>query len=226
MDFLKILKSLEEFVYEALIWLVLLPQTLVRILMYPRRMAAYAERELASDDEQRFGDAISPPLLLILCVLIAHLVDLAIRTPAPMEGNSLANAILSSEQNLLLYRTVAFGVWALAGAGWFLGGHRLDFNRTRLRGPFYEQCYLVAPFALGQSIGTSMALIGGAMRVYGVAVVLAVTVWFWLVQIDWVRHRAGFRLRTSVLAATATLVTGALVNTALGYVLLHVSAGP
>ncbi|MFC6839821.1 hypothetical protein [Xanthomonas theicola] len=54
MDFLKILKSFEDFVYEALIWLILLPQTLLRIVFSPRRMASYAERELASaDDEQR-----------------------------------------------------------------------------------------------------------------------------------------------------------------------------
>ena len=225
MDFLKILKSLEDFVYEALIWLVLLPQTLVRIVMHPRRMAAYAERELARDDEQRFGDAISPPLLLILCVLIAHLVDMALRVPTPAEHNTLAEAGLSSEQNLLLYRTVAFGVWALVGAGWFLRGHRLDFNRTRLRGPFYEQCYLVAPFALVQSIATSMLLMGDRTLVYGMVLVAVATLWFWLAQIDWVRHRAGFRLRTSVLAATVTLVAGALVNAALGYVLLHVLVG-
>ena len=37
-DFLKILKSFEDFVYEALIWLVLLPKTLWRILRRPRQM--------------------------------------------------------------------------------------------------------------------------------------------------------------------------------------------
>ena len=40
MDFLKILKSFEDFVYEALIWLILLPRTLLRIVLRPRQMVA------------------------------------------------------------------------------------------------------------------------------------------------------------------------------------------
>lgn len=40
MDFLKILKSFEEFVYEALTWLVLLPRT----LLADRRLAAPHDR--------------------------------------------------------------------------------------------------------------------------------------------------------------------------------------
>ncbi|MEP6939654.1 MAG: hypothetical protein ABI846_07810 [Rudaea sp.] len=42
MDFLKLLKSFEEFVYEALLWLVLVSKTLARIVLKPRTMTAYA----------------------------------------------------------------------------------------------------------------------------------------------------------------------------------------
>ena len=59
MDFLKILKSFEDFVYEALIWLILLPKTLLRIITRPRQMALYAEQELASADDERFGDVLT-----------------------------------------------------------------------------------------------------------------------------------------------------------------------
>lgn len=76
MDFLKILKSFEDFVYEALIWLILLPKTLVRIVLRPRQMVAYVQAEQTREGDDRYGDAISPPLLLILCVLVSHVFDL------------------------------------------------------------------------------------------------------------------------------------------------------
>ena len=110
MDFLKILKSFEEFVYEALAWLVLVPRTLYPLLPFPGRMSDYASEQLSSESDNRFSEALSPPLLLILCVLLSHFFDLGIRDPVPVAEGSLETMLLSSEQNLLLYRTVAFGV--------------------------------------------------------------------------------------------------------------------
>ncbi len=221
MDFLKILKSFEDFVYEALIWLVLVPATLLRIVVQPRRMVVYAARELASSDEQRFGDSVSPPLLLILCVFVAHLFDLSVRHPSADASGSLAASLLSSEQNLLLYRTIAFGVWALAGSILFTLGSGRPINRQGLRGPFYEQCYLVAPFALVLSMATSLDLASGGSSAVGPVSLLVATVWFWLVQIVWVRHRMQASVLRSTLAATAILLVGAAVNVAVGYALTH-----
>jgi hypothetical protein len=135
MDFLKILKSFEEFVYEALTWLVLLPRTLWRIVLSPRRMTGYAGAQLASQSEAGFSEAISPPLLLILCVLISHFFDLAVRNPAPEVEAGLGAIVLSSEQNLLLYRTIAFGVWSLAGAVYLLVRTHRSVDRETLRAP-------------------------------------------------------------------------------------------
>lgn len=55
MDFLKILKSFEDFVYEALTWLVLLPRTLWHIVTSPRHMTSYAAKQLDSTSETRFS---------------------------------------------------------------------------------------------------------------------------------------------------------------------------
>jgi hypothetical protein len=219
LDFLKILKSFEDFVYEALLWLILVPKTLLRIICTPRRMVVYAEQELASSDEQRFGDSVSPPLLLILCVFIAHLFDLGIRTPAIDTTGSLAGSLLSSEQNLLLYRTIAFGVWALAGSVLFLAGSGKAINRLSLRGPFYEQCYLVAPFALMLSIATSLDLAGAGNSIAAALLMLASGLWFWLVQVVWIRHRMKRAIWQCVVAATVVLCVGAAVNCVVGYVL-------
>lgn len=220
MDFLKILKSLEEFVYEALTWLVLLPRTLWRIVVSPRRMTGYAEAQLASQSDTRYSEAISPPLLLILCVLLSHFIDLAVRDPAPETAVGLSAMVLSSEQNLLLYRTIAFGVWSLAGAVCLLMIMRITVDRETLRVPFYEQCYLVAPFAF--TISISLTLIELDRRwplLVAVCIFLAATLWFWLAQAAWFRARASLGVWRSLVAATLVLAIGSAVNTGLGHAL-------
>lgn len=224
MDFLKILKSFEEFVYEALTWLLLLPRTLLRIVLRPRVMARYAVTELEEEGEGRFDAAISPPLLLILCVLIAHFVDLAIRTQSPDTSGTLASRLLASEQNLLLYRTIAFGVWALAGAVLFLWRQGAPIGRKSLRVPFYEQCYLVAPFALVLSISGSLLLMGEPWLLFGAGLMLLGTAWFLIVQIDWIRVRAGLPLWRGVVAGVLVLLLGSAVNAVVGHVLSHAGA--
>lgn len=220
MDFLKILKSLEEFVYEALTWLVLLPRTLWRILLSPRRMTAYASDQLASDGENRFSAAISPPLLLILCVLLSHAVDLAIRDPVSTAETDLGAVVLSSEQNLLLYRTAAFGIWSLVGAVYLLVRMRMPVDRETLRGPFYEQCYLVAPFALSVSLALTLMTVDQPWALLvATGLSLVATLWFWLVQAAWFRARASLSLWRSLVAAGLVVVLGSAVNAGVGRVL-------
>lgn len=220
MDFLKILKSFEEFVYEALTWLVLLPRTLWRIVVAPRRMTHYAGVQLASQSETRFSEAVSPPLLLILCVLISHFVDLAVRNPVPAADESLANVLLSSEQNLLLYRTIAFGVWSLAGAVYMLVRTHQPVNRETLRAPFYEQCYLVAPFAFAISVSVTLIALGRLWSLLtAVLLSLSATTWFWLAQAAWLRDRASLSLWRSLAAAILVVMVGSAANAGVGHVL-------
>lgn len=227
MDFLKILKSFEEFVYEALTWLVLLPRTLWRIVVAPRRMTRYASTQLASQSRTRYSEAISPPLLLILSMLIAHFIDLAVRHPAPVQADGLGSIVLSSEQNLLLYRTIAFGVWSLTGAVYVLVHTGRPVDRETLRAPFYEQCYLVAPFAFVMSVAlTLIALDQPWTLLTAVALTVSATVWFWLAQASWLRERASLGLWRSLLAASLVLVIGFSVNAGVDRVLMAMSEAP
>jgi hypothetical protein len=220
MDFLKILKSFEEFVYEALTWLVLLPRTLWRIVLSPRRMTGYAGAQLASQSEAGFSEAISPPLLLILCVLISHFFDLAVRNPAPEVEAGLGAIVLSSEQNLLLYRTIAFGVWSLAGAVYLLVRTHRSVDRETLRAPLYEQCYLVAPFAFTMSISLTLISLGNRWALLVAAsMFIAISLWFWLAQAAWFRARASLSLWRSLEAASLVLIIGSAVNAGVGHAL-------
>ncbi|MDR6154428.1 hypothetical protein QF021_002517 [Acidovorax delafieldii] len=220
-DFLKILKSFEDFVYEALIWLVLLPKTLWRIVRRPRQMVTYVQAEQDREGDDRYGDAISPPLLLILCVLVAHVLDLALRKQGAPEMGTLAGELLKSEENLLLYRTMAFGIWSLAGAVWYLRHSRQPIHRLNLRNPFYEQCYLVAPFALAVSISTSLALVGGVLSAVGMGLFLLALLWFCTAEWHWVSERAALGKVHAAGVAGGLVLVGLLANTGLGYVLRH-----
>lgn len=226
MDFLKLLRSLEEFVYEALLWLILVPKTLAKILLRPRAMTAYAAAELATPDERRYNEAISPPLLLALCVVIAQVIDLGVRNQVQIDGGSMASVLLASEQNLLLYRTIAFGLWALAGAVYFRVRSGVSISRENLRVPFYEQCYLVSPFALLLSASISLASADRTSATVGAVLALSGTLWFWLVQVDWIRCRARLPLWRSIVAATIILLMGALSNALVGQALSRSHALP
>ena len=224
MDFLKILKSFEEFVYEALSWFVLLPKTLARIVVHPARMSDYAASELARSENVRYNDGISPPLLLILCVLIAHVLDLAVRPQTPDTSGSLASTLLASEQNLLLYRTLAFGLWALAGSVYFLLRSGMAISRDSLRVPFYQQCYLVSPFALALSVGTSLLMVGGKTEAVGAGLVLGGFLWLGVVQTRWIGRAAKLSAWRAVIAAACIVLIGAMANGVLIHVLASTQA--
>jgi hypothetical protein len=152
-DFLKILKSLEEFIYESVSWLVFFPCTLWRVVRHPLRMARYADEELSDPLREQFKDGLSPPLFLLLAVISAHAVEIALHSQLPEQRSQLGQMVFGSEQNLLFYRTITFGIWPLIGSLYLLRRQRMAIDRDTLRRPFYVHCYLTAPFAMLLSTG-------------------------------------------------------------------------
>ena len=73
-----LLKSLEELLYEAMVMLVFFPRTLWLTLRHPQRMMDYADTEIVDVQSEQYSDTLSPPLFLMSCLLLSHLVELAI----------------------------------------------------------------------------------------------------------------------------------------------------
>ena len=44
MDFIRIIRSLEELLYEAMTWIIFYPLTMLRILLNPTRMTLYSDK--------------------------------------------------------------------------------------------------------------------------------------------------------------------------------------
>ena len=210
MDFVKILRAFEEFLYEVLTWLLFYPRTLWRVTRRP---------EQHDKAEKQYDDAISPPLFLILTVLIAHLLELSVHQNATFREGF--RSMFQTDQTFLLLRCVVYGLYPLVFAGAVLRRLNVPLDRDSLRAPFFAQCYLTAPFALGFSI----AAIGFRMQnpevvVASVVLALAALAWFLAAQTRWIKERAGWStVRASWLAAWLSLVA-ALIAAAVGAVLV------
>jgi hypothetical protein len=71
MDFLRIIRSLEELLYEVRTWLVFYPRTLWRIAATPGRMMRYSDAEQADAPDRQYTATLSPPPFLMLTILIS-----------------------------------------------------------------------------------------------------------------------------------------------------------
>ena len=71
MDFVKLLRSFEEFLYEVMAWLLFYPRTMWRVIREPLAMMRYSDQEQHDKAERQYDDAISPPLFLMISILIA-----------------------------------------------------------------------------------------------------------------------------------------------------------
>lgn len=179
MDFLKILRSLEEFLYEALSWLVFYPRTLWRTVRDPLAVARQTERELLEPPGAQFDDMVSPMLTLILSILLAHGIEMATRLTLAIPDDSVLGVLFGSQQGLLAARSFAFGLYALLAAVWILVRQHARIDRNTLRLPVFIESYLVSPFAIAVSIGNVMLRAGdGAWDIAGGALCVLAIAWY------------------------------------------------
>ena len=216
MDFLRIVRSLEDLLYEVMTWLVFYPRTLWRILAHPAETLRYSDAEQGDMREEQFTDTISPPLFLMLTVLLAHGVELGLGTALSEPKGAFGQFLLGSEQNLLLVRSVLFSIYALLGATTLLRYRALPLDRKTLRGPFYSQCYLTAPFALGLSLGATLGRMPStAPQAVGAVIGLGSMAWYVSVQTLWFRQQLQAPIGRATLIALWVFACGAAFNAAI-----------
>ncbi len=215
MDFLRIVRSLEDLLYELMTWLVFYPRTLWRILAHPAATLRYSESEQGDAPEEQYTDTLSPPLFLMLTVLLAHGIELGLGTSLSEPKGAIGQFLLGSEQNLLLVRSVLYSTYALIGATTLLRHRALPLDRKTLRGPFYSQCYLTAPFALGLSLGAILGRVpSAALNPSGAFIGLGSMVWYVSVQMLWFRQQLQAPMGRATLIALWVFVRGAALNAA------------
>jgi len=179
-------RTIGEILYEVMTGLLFYPRTLWRVLLWPTEAAVLVERgrDEAGVDAQGGPppDLVSPPLFLLISILLAHALDLFLRGGW---GDSA-----SSDLGPLLFRALAFSLFPLAMAAGTLRRQGRPVDHATLREPFELQCLCAAPFVL--SLSVAVTLIGSptvSTRWAGAAIGLAAVVWYLSVQTRWVRRR-------------------------------------
>lgn len=193
MDFMKILKSLEEFLYEVMAWLVFYPRTMWLAVRRPLRMMDYADTELLDRTAERYTDTLSPPLFLVLTIILSHGLELALVGQSGLvTGTAGLSSLISDDTNLIIFRAICFSLYPLMMALLLLRRQGAKLDRDTLRPPFYSQCYVTAPFALMTSIVSMM--IGHAdpwLRLSAAAIMLVVIAWYLTIQTHWFAQHLG-----------------------------------
>jgi hypothetical protein len=220
MDFLKIVKSIEELLYEVMAWLVFYPKTLWRVITCPSEMMKYSDVEQTEAPEQQYIDTLSPPLFLMLSILIAHAIEVAMHERIVLRSG-LASELVQSHEYLLMLRAIAFSIVPLMFAVALLKGLGQKVDREKLRGPFYSQCYVAAPFALAfglASVGMRSPFHG--LRIAGVAGAVLAVAWYLWLQAGWLSTHLNISIGRAWLVALWTSAKAIAIIVAIALVLL------
>lgn len=202
MDFMRLLKSLEELLYELASWLVFYPMTMWRALRHPQAMMRYADMELADDAASQYAETLSPPLFLLITLLIAHGLEMSMLRQATQAA---LPPLLANDSNLLIFRAVTFSIFPLLMAVKLLRHRKIPLDRNTLRPPFYSQCYVAAPFAFALSVAFLLLRVENPVTVVaGLATFVVALLWYLVVETRW--FMADLKLSSSR-AALLVIVT-------------------
>jgi hypothetical protein len=227
MDFARILQSFEELLYEVMSWLVFYPRALWRVLRNPVAVARYTKQQLHQERPCQFREMMSPPLMLILSIIIAYGIHLSVVGNDAEFANTLDKFLFGNDQARLAARCITFSIYSIVGALAMLRvqGERTD--RETLREPFYIHCYLVTPFALVASLGLTLAHENaeklnatdavGAMLGAGAA-------WYVFAQVAVYRRMLGLRWWRAILLAFGTFTAATLLTVTI-LILVGIAAG-
>jgi hypothetical protein len=210
LDFIGIIRSLEELLYEVMSWLIFYPRTMLRILFNPTQMTLYSDSELGDSPSERYADSLSPPLLLMLTIALTHGIELAVGLKATSElrAGSVLAGIMASEKNLLIIRALVTAIIPLVIALIAMRARRQPLDRNTLRQPFFSQCFLATPFAFALSMATVISRRGGSAAV-GIAEALvgAAFLWFCWAETRWFARQQDLGPARAMLAGVGSVVT-------------------
>jgi hypothetical protein len=204
MDFIKFIRSLEEFLYEVLAWILFYPRTLWMVIVHPIRSLQYTVGEERETLEEKYADTVSPPLFLMLTLIVAHLIEMLAHVRLPSEMAGQFGRLMASDQNLLIFRSLLFALFPLMFAAEQVALSRQSLTRQSLRTPFFGQCYLGSLLTLLLSIASIVARMP-TIQVAGWAIMAASFAWYVSVQAVWFSMTYGLSPLRSVAVALRAL---------------------
>lgn len=222
MDLLKWIKSLDEFLFELMSWLVFWPATLFRTLLRPVAMMRYADAQLSRPEAEQYDEALSPPVFLILTLVIVHVIAMQLGEPdAIIRNRAGVAAMIDSDTSAVVVRLVLFASFPLIYSVGLLLAQRRKLCRRNLQMPFYAQCYTVGVFAAAQAFAAQLGILRiGPDGLSGILMLVAAS---WLVAVEtiWLRRVHRFRWPGALGLAMAGMVCGTAVVVGAGILLIE-----
>jgi hypothetical protein len=224
MDFMKIIQSIDEFLYEVMSWLAFYPMTLWRSIRHPVQMLRYSRAELEESTDQQFTDLISPPLFLMITIMLSHVIEISAHSALPAPTTSVGKQIVASEQNMLFLRSILFAVYPLMFSVRRLRQEKKPLDRDTLRDPFFAQCYVAAPAALVVGIASILGRTHSqALQITSVVMSLGAAAWYIAVETKWLKIEAGMKTLPASWSAFRTWFLASMISSLLSVVVLGVS---
>lgn len=172
MDFLKLIQSLQDLIFEMVVWALLIPKTIFRAIFRPAWMVTYVNQEFEKPADEQFDEYMPPGLFFLAMAVIPS----ALFTWAQnMDFNLIESLSRLNETNLL---TSAFTtlISILIYLVWIKWLNKHPVKRSGLKRLFMIQCYLVTPpqliyvlllfFNWGKFGGLAIPLVGTALLIF------------------------------------------------------------
>lgn len=172
MDFLKLIQSLQDLIFEVVVWALLIPKTIIRTIFRPRWMVQYVNQEFEKPEEKQFDEYMPPGLFfLAMAVIPSALLTWMqgmnfdfIQSLSQLNETNLITSALTTLISILIYLV------------WIKWISKHPVKRSGLKRLFMIQCYLVTPpqfiyvllifFGWGTLGSLPLALIGMALLIF------------------------------------------------------------
>ena len=141
MDFGKIFQSVEDAVYEVMVWILLLPKTLFRSMFRPQWTIQYVNEEWEKQPDDRFDEYLSPVLLWLIVAVLPLTASTIWQNGNIKSVQDLVSALHDGLLSQALYAMIIPFIY-IAWMEWI--GTR-PVKKSTLKRSFYIHCYALAP---------------------------------------------------------------------------------
>lgn len=172
MDFLKLIQSLQDLIFEMVVWALLIPKTIFQTIFRPTWMVNYVNQEFEKPADEQFDEYMPPGLFFLAMAVIPSALFAWVQN---MDFNLIESLSQLNETNLL---TSAFTtlISILIYLVWIKWLNKHPVKRSGLKRLFMIQCYLVTPpqliylvlafFGWNSSGNVFVPLIGTALLIF------------------------------------------------------------
>ena len=159
MDFAKLFKSVEDAVYEVMVWLLLLPKTLIQTAVRPKWAMEYIDEEWEKKPDERFDEYLSPVMLWLLSAVIPMTLAFIVSRPDIESAQDFLKALSNDIYSTTLYMMLVPFVY-IVGVEWL---NKTPVKRSSLKISFYRHCYALAPAQVLTVIFSGVSVISPLM---------------------------------------------------------------